>query len=78
MNPNKYAYELQKNLGLDKAQKLAKRSADASSKSSVTSLPVGDVFYKKDRRGSVSVDNNHYLRLNGFWTHIYSILKKYK
>lgn len=78
MNSKTFTHDFQKNLGLDKAQKIAKRSLDATTKASVSGLPQGDVFYKKNHKGQVSMEERYYARLNGFWSDVYNILKKYK
>lgn len=74
----KYAQELQRNIGLDKAIKLAKRCYDSSKPDVLASLPTGPVFFNKDHRGNTTLNSKHYSRLNGFWEQVYNVLKKYK
>lgn len=74
---NQYALELIQTVGYVRAFQISRRCMETSNLKNVAELPVGPIFHYKHRgQGDWKLNKNHYVRLNGFWTQVFHIIKK--
>ncbi len=73
-----YVEGLKRANGLELAYKIAERCKRASSPTGWHELPMGDVFFPKDKRGGLGKANAKLNAVHQFWTHVVGILNKDK
>jgi hypothetical protein len=78
MKAETYATQLRRTVGHERSLKIAARCVQGASPSNWSSLPAGNIFYTKDKRGNTDINRSHLTHLFNWWTHVYNILKKVK
>jgi hypothetical protein len=76
MSTKQFANDLKRANGIEKALKIAERSANATKPAIRHSLPNGPVFYKKDKQGNEGLEEKELNKTYAFWVEVAGILRK--
>ncbi len=72
----KFVEQLKKGAGASRALHIAENLMRSTAPANWGSLPTGEVFYTKDRKGTVGINQKELARLHNYWTHCYHVLRK--
>lgn len=78
MRVKDYVLNLKKGSGLTRATYIAENLMKSTDPRHWDSLPHGEIFFTKDRKGNIGMNTKALLKNHAFWKEAYHLLKKMK